>query len=90
MVVFTTGAVAGSGNFTPKLQDSDDGAAWSDVDVSKLSSSFPAQLAANSTFAVGYRGHKRYLRAVGVYNSGTSVAFSAVIVRGHLAFEGAA
>jgi hypothetical protein len=84
-VVFAVGTVTGSGNVTPKLQHSADGTSWSDVPADKLSDAFPAQLAQNSTFIVGYRGHNRYLRAVGTFNSGTSVAYSAVILRGHLA-----
>jgi hypothetical protein len=84
-VVFAVGAVVGAGNVTPKLQDSADGSSWSDVPADKLSAAFPSPLVQNSVFIVGYRGHRRYLRAVGTLNSGTSVAYSAAILRGRLA-----
>ena len=54
-----------------------------------LLGAFPATLAADSSYAVGYRGGRRYVRVVITKNSGTSIAAGAVIVKGHLALSGA-
>lgn len=83
-VVINTGAIAGAGNFTPKLQESDaSGSGFTDVAAADLLGSFPAALAADSAYRVGYKGNKRYLRTVITLNSGTSIAAGAVIVLGH-------
>lgn len=83
-VVINTGAIAGSGNFTPKLQESDESAAnYTDVAASDLLGSFPTALAADTAYKVGYKGNKRYIRTVLTLNSGTSIAVSAVAIRGH-------
>lgn len=89
-VIITTGAIASSGNFTPTLVVGDaanlsDGAAATSGD---LLGSFPSALAADSIYTVGYTGSKRYARVVLTKNSGTSIAASAAIVRGHLALAG--
>jgi hypothetical protein len=78
--VVAVGAIAASGNVTVKLQDSDNGTDWADVTAGNLVGAFPAALTANSALRVGYVGGKRYLRAFGTLNSGTSVAYSAAIV----------
>lgn len=80
--LITVGAIVGAGNVTPKLQDSANGSDWTDVAAADLQGSFPAALVQNSVVKVGYLGRARYLRAVGTLNSGTSVAFAAVIVLG--------
>lgn len=84
-VVAVTGAIAGSGDFTLKLQESDTDQAgdFADVADADLVGSFPASLTANSVVSVGYRGHKRYVRTVITKNSGTSVAASVVVMRDH-------
>lgn len=90
-VVINTGAIAGAGDYTISLRHGDasdlsgDAAATGD----DLLGSFPATLAADSAYAVGYRGGKRYVRVVITKNSGTSVAAGAVIVKGHLTLAGA-
>ncbi|MBZ9999639.1 MULTISPECIES: hypothetical protein [unclassified Mesorhizobium] len=84
-VIINTGAIAGSGNFTPKLQESDDGTTFTDVAASDLVGTFPAALVATSVVKVGYIGNRRYVRTVLTLNSGTSVAASAVIVKGRAA-----
>lgn len=84
-IVISTGAIAGSGNFTPKLQESDDGTTFTDVAASDLIGTLPAVLAASATAKAGYKGFKRFLRPVLTLNSGTSIAASAVIVRGEAA-----
>jgi hypothetical protein len=82
-VVINTGAIAGSGNFTPKLQESDDNAAWTDVAAGDLLGTFPTALVASSAIKVGYKGTKRYIRPVLTLNSGTSIAADAVVIGGH-------
>jgi hypothetical protein len=84
MVAITVGAVASSGNVTPKLQHSLDGSTnWDDVTAGDLIGAFPAALVTNTTYKVGYRGGRRYVRVFGTLNSGTSVAYSAVLVLGN-------
>lgn len=83
MVAIAVGAIAASGNMTPKLQSSDNNSTWADVTADDLEGSFPASLEATSVVKVGYRGPARYLRAVMTLNSGTSVATSAMIVLGN-------
>ncbi|MGL3605755.1 hypothetical protein ACSV9I_04520 [Rhizobium sp. G187] len=84
-VVISTGAIVGSGNFTPKLQESADNSTFTDVAAADLVGTFPAALAAATTYKVGYIGHRRYLRTVLTLNSGTSIAASAVIIKGNAA-----
>ncbi len=83
--VINTGAIAGSGNFTAKVQESDTTTAgdFTDVDADHLHGSLPAVLSANSVAKAGYRGFKRYLRLVLTLNSGTSIAAGAVLVKGN-------
>ena len=82
MVAITAGAVAGSGNVTPKMQHSANGSDWDDVAAADLIGAFPTVLVANTTYKVGYRGGRRYVRAFGTLNSGTSVAYSAAFILG--------
>jgi hypothetical protein len=83
MVAITVGAVAGSGNVTPKMQHSANGTDWDDVAAADLIGAFPTILVTNTTYKVGYRGGQRYLRAFGTLNSGTSVAYSAAFILGN-------
>jgi hypothetical protein len=82
-VIINTGAIVSSGNFTPKLQESDDNSTWTDVEADDLLGTFPAALAASTAYNVGYAGTKGHLRAVLTLNSGTSIAAGAVIVCGN-------
>jgi len=85
-VVINTGAIAGAGDFTPKLQESDAaGSGYTDVAAGDLVGTFPASLAADSVVKVGYIGTKRYVRTVLTKNSGTSIAAGAVVVKGRAA-----
>ncbi len=70
--VVNTGAIAGSGNFTAKVQESDTTTSgdFTDVDADLLHGALPASLSANSVAQVGYRGFKRYVRLVITQNSG--------------------
>jgi hypothetical protein len=83
-VVIHTGAIAGAGDFTAKLQEADTSTPgdFTDVAAGDLLGAFPASLAAASLVKVGYRGHKRYVRTVITKNSGTSIAAGVVIVKG--------
>lgn len=81
--VINTGAIAGSGNFTPKIQESDDNSSFTDIAAADMLGSFPAALSASTAIRVGYKGNKRYTRAVLTLNSGTSIAAGAVAVLGH-------
>lgn len=90
-VIVNTGAIAGSGDFTISLRHGDASDLSGDAAASgdDLLGAFPATLAADSTYAVGYRGGKRYVRVVITKNGGTSIAAGAVIVKGHLSLAGA-
>ena len=83
---FVSGAFT-DGTFTPKLQESDDNSAWSDVDAADMEGTLSA-LSANAVQRVGYKGGKRYLRPVVTVSSATSGgALSVILMRGrpHLA-----
>lgn len=84
-VIINTGAIAGSGNFTAKVQESDTGESdeFDDVAAAHLVGTLPTALAASTVYRQGYIGHKRYLRTVITKNSGTSIAAGAVVVKGH-------
>lgn len=84
-LVINTGAIAGDGAFTAKLQESDDtaGGTFTDVAAEHLVGTFPASLVADSVVKVGYIGLHRYVRTVITKNSGTSIAAGAVLVKGH-------
>ncbi len=87
MVAINTGAIVASGNFTPKLQESDTTTSgdFTDVVAAELVGTFPAALAAASVVKVGYIGKRRYIRTVITLNSGTSIAAGAVIIKGDAA-----
>lgn len=81
-LAITTGAIVASGNFTPKLQESDDNSTFTDVAASDLHGSFVSALAASTAYKVGYKGFKRYIRPVLTLNSGTSIAASVAVIKG--------
>lgn len=81
-IVITTGALVGSAVFVPKVQESDDGVTFTDVAATDLQGTFPASLAASTTYKIGYRGFKRYVRPVLTLSSGTSLAASVIAIRG--------
>lgn len=90
-VIVNTGAIAGAGDYTISLRHGDASDLSGDAAASgdDLLGAFPATLAADSAYSVGYRGGKRYVRVVITKNSGTSIAAGAVIVKGHLSLAGA-
>jgi len=85
--IVMTGAIAGSGNFTAKLQhsDGDSPETWDDVPAEQLIGEFPTALEANSVVTVGYltTTPRRFVRAVVTKNSGTSIAASVLFIKGH-------
>lgn len=85
VAVVNTGAIAGAGDFTAKLQESDTTTSgdFTDVVPGDLIGAFPAALSADSVVRVGYGGTKRYVRVVLTKNGGTSIAAGAVVVKGH-------
>ena len=79
--VVNTGAIAGSGDFGVKLQESDTGTSgWTDVAAGQVDSNAPATLAADRSYRLGYRGWKRYVRLALTRAGGTSIALGAVAV----------
>lgn len=84
LIVINTGAIAGAGDFTAKLQESNtttDGD-FTDVAAKDLRGTLPASLTADGSFKQGYIGKRRYVRVVATKNSGTSIAAGAVVVLG--------
>jgi len=84
-LVINTGAIASSGLYAIKIQESattTDGD-FTDVAAADLLGSLPAGLAADTAYKQGYVGNKRYVRAVITKTSGTSIAAGAVFVRSH-------
>ncbi len=85
LIVITTGAIVGAGDFTAKLQESNtttDGD-FTDVAASDLRGTLPASLTADGSFKQGYIGKRRYIRVVATKNGGTSIAVGAVAVLGN-------
>jgi hypothetical protein len=88
VLVINTGAIAGAGNFEPELFESEDNVEFSAVDYADLDYiqlvTWPVgTLAANTVYRMGYKGSKRYVRPVLTRKSGTSIAASALVIRGH-------
>lgn len=84
-LVVNSGAITSAGLYDVKLQHSDtttDGD-FADVAAGDKIGALPTALAASSVYKQGYKGSKRYIRAVITKQSGTSVVAGAVVVRGH-------
>ena len=86
-IVVNTGAIVGAGDFGVKLQESDTTTSgdFADVDAGSVDSDAPATLEASSSYRLGYRGFKRYLRVSLTKAGGTSIAAGAVAVLTDLA-----
>lgn len=84
-LVVTSGAIAGSGIFSAKLQESDTTTSgdFTDVVAADLVGTLPTALVADTTVKQSYIGHKRYIRLVVTQVSGTSVAVGAIVVLGN-------
>lgn len=81
-VLFVVGAIT-DGTHTPKVQESDDNSAFTDVAAADQDGTLAA-LAASTNQAVGYKGNKRYLRAVSTVSGATTGGvYAAVVIRGN-------
>lgn len=81
-IIVNTGAITSAGKYVVSMQESDTttDADFIAVAAGDLIGSLPAELAATSAYKVGYRGFKRYIRAVITKTSGTSIVAGAVAV----------
>ena len=84
-LIVNTGAIAGSGLFAMKMQESptETDGDFTDVEEDDLDGDLPAALEADSTYVQGYKGTKQFIRAVITKTSGTSIAADAMIIVGH-------
>ncbi len=77
-----------NGTHTPSLEHSDDNVSFAAVSAAELDGTLTAVSSAGGASTVqrvGYRGSKRYVRAVMVVAAGaTGAASNALIVRGHI------
>ncbi len=80
LAVIQSGALT-DGTHTPKLQESDDNAAFSDVAATDLEGAFTA-IVASAVQRVGYKGGKRYIRVFVASNGTTGAIYGASILRG--------
>ena len=82
-IVGNAGAIVGAGNFTPKIQECETaGGTYTDVAAIDLIGVFPAVILTNTTFKVGYKGGKGFLKTVNTLNSGTSLALGMEVIKG--------
>ena len=80
----TTGAIVSDGDFGVAIFESDSADSnFVAADSAFVDSNAPATLSASSTYKLGYRGHKRYVRLQLTKAGGTSIALGAVAVLGH-------
>lgn len=82
VVLLVVGAIT-DGTHTPKVQESDDNSTYTDVAAADLIGSLSA-LTASTNQKVGYKGNKRYIRAVTTITGSPSTGgiYSAVVLRG--------
>jgi hypothetical protein len=81
IVVLLVGTIT-DGTHTPKLQESNDNASWTDVGAGDLEGSF-ANLASSTQQIVGYKGQKRFVRpVVTVAGATTGGVYGAAMLRG--------
>ena len=78
-----TGAIVGSGDFGVKVQESDDGTTFTDAAASAVLGTVPATLAAASSYKLGYRGFKPFVRLSLTKAGGTSIGLGVVAIKGH-------
>lgn len=86
-VVFNSGVIGGTTpSFTFAVQESDDNSAFTDVAALNLAGTSPVVTTTSAGIAwVGYKGNKRYIRAVAKTVSGTSPTLlaTAIVVLGN-------
>lgn len=83
LFAITTGAIVGAGDFGVKVQEGDDGVAFTDAAASVVQGTVPATLAAASSYKLGYVGNKAFARLALTKVGGTSIGLSAVAVKGN-------
>lgn len=82
--IVSAGAIVSDGDFGVAIQESDaSDSGFGAVDAAFVDSNAPATLEANSTYKLGYRGHKRFVRLQLTKAGGTSIALGAVAVLGN-------
>jgi len=87
LMVVNTGAIAGAGDYSLAMQESDtttDGD-FADVAAANRIGAVPATLEASTVYRQAYIGKKRYVRAVIIKTDGTSIAAGAVFILGSTA-----
>ncbi len=77
-IVFSVGTVT-DGTHTPNIQESDDNSNWSDISADDQHGSL-VDFVSDTNQLVGYRGNKRYLRAVLTISGATTGAQAAALV----------
>ncbi len=81
-IAFHPGVIT-DGTHTPKVQESDDDSTYTDVAAKDLIGSL-TDLASNTIQRIGYKGTKRYIRAVStVAGATTGGVYGAEVVRGN-------
>lgn len=86
MFAATVGAITGAaGDGAVTLEESDtSGSGYTAVASTDILGTAPTALAANTAYQFGYRGNKRYIRAILDIGGETNIAGSVVAVKGHL------
>ena len=85
MASVTIGAITGTATAaTVTFEESDDNSTWTDVADADILGSEPAGLTAATAYQFGYRGEKRYIRAVLDTGAATNIAAAVAIVKGDL------
>ena len=85
--VVNTGAIVGDGDFGVTIQESDTTTSgdFANAAAAVIDTDAPETLEAASSYRLGYRGFKRYVRLVLTKASGTSIAAGAVLIKGNAA-----
>ncbi|WP_028031113.1 hypothetical protein [Gemmobacter nectariphilus] len=80
--VVSTGAIVGDGDFGVTIQESDTTTSgdFADAAAAVVDTDAPATLEASTSYRLGYRGFKRYVRLSLTKAGGTSIAAGAVAV----------
>lgn len=80
-IAFVVGTIT-DGTHTPSVQESDDNSTFTNVAAADLNGTLAA-LASNTNQRVGYRGTKRYVRAVSTVSGATTGGvYAGVVERG--------
>lgn len=84
LFLVNVGAITGAGDFTFKVQESDQaGAGFADAAAADVIGMAPATMAASTAYKLGYRGKKRFIRLSVTKTGGTSIQMGAVAILGH-------